>query len=104
MVGAPGINATQKQTLVDAIGKLAKSKILPAAVPNKDEHNETEPVVYAYVRISGDDIPESEQIPHNLNLTGVEVKANIRCGKHAMGYSLFYGLWEFVNQKWFQFF
>jgi putative tricarboxylic transport membrane protein len=26
VMGAPGINATQKQTLVDAIGKLAKSK------------------------------------------------------------------------------
>jgi hypothetical protein len=85
-------------------GKLAQKKIAPAAVPNKDEHNETEPVVYAYVRITGDDIPADEQIPRNLYLTGVEVKANIRCGKHAMGYSLFYGLIEFVNQKWFQFF
>src|SRR5262249_30440616 len=26
-------------------GKLARKKIAPAAVPNKDEHNETEPVV-----------------------------------------------------------
>jgi hypothetical protein len=85
-------------------GKLARRKIAPAAVPNKDEHNETEPVVYAYVRVSGDDIPADEQIPRSLYLTGVEVKANIRCGKHAMGYSLFYGMWEFLNQKWFQFF
>jgi hypothetical protein len=85
-------------------GKLARRKIAPAAVPNKDEHNETEPVVYAYVRINGDDIPAADQVPANIYLTGVEVKANIRCGKHAMGYSLFYGLIEFVNQKIFQFF
>jgi hypothetical protein len=85
-------------------GKLARRKISPEATPNKDDHNETEPVVYAYVRISGDDIPESLRIPRSQYLTGVEVRANIRCGTHSMGYSLFYGVVEFVHQKIFQFF
>ncbi len=85
-------------------GKLARRRIAPAAVPNRDDHNETEPVVYAYVRISGDDIPDDRRIPRQLYLTGVEVRANIRCGKHPLGYCLFYGLWEFICQKWFQLF
>jgi hypothetical protein len=85
-------------------GKLAKNKVQPAAVPNRDDHNETEPVVYAYVRLSGDDIPKDLQVPREYYLTGVEVRANIRCGSHSMGYSLFYGLGEFVCQKIFQFF
>ncbi len=85
-------------------GKLARSKISPEIVPNKDDHNETEPVAYAYVRITGKDIPQEDQIPRNLYTTGVEVRANIRCGKHSMGYSLFYGVGEFICQKVFQFF
>ncbi len=85
-------------------GKLARRRIAPEAIPNKDDHNETEPVVYAYVRISGDDIPPGDRIPVKHYVPGVEVRANIRCGKHAMGYSLFYGVWEFLHQKYFQFF
>ena len=85
-------------------GRLARRKISPEASQNKDEHNETEPVVYAYVRITGDNIPPSAQIPRVQYLTGVEVRANIRCGTHSMGYSLFYGVVEFLHQKYFQFF
>lgn len=85
-------------------GKLARRRIFPAAVPNRDDHNETEPVIYAYVRISGEDIPESRRVPRKLYLTGVEVTANVRCGKKPLGYCLFYGLWEFLCQKWFQLF
>src|SRR5262249_30648622 len=84
-------------------GKLKRSRVEKAAVPNRDDHNETEPVVYAYVRVRGDDIPVKDQIPDALYLTGVEVRANIRCGTHSMGYSLFYGVFEFVHQKIFQF-
>jgi len=35
----------------------------------------------------------------NLLLTGTEVVAKVRCGDHAMGYSLFYGVWEFIYEK-----
>jgi hypothetical protein len=27
------------------------------------------------------------------------VVAKVRCGDHAMGYSLFYGVWEFIYEK-----
>jgi hypothetical protein len=32
-------------------------------------------------------------------VTGTEVVAKVRCGNHAMGYSLFYGVWEFFYEK-----
>ena len=66
--------------------------------------NESEPVVWASVRINGDDIPASEQIRGRRLVAGTEVHTKIRCGQRAMGYSLFYGLWEFACQKIFQFF
>ena len=37
-------------------------------------------------------------------LTSSGVKAKIYCGDHAAGYSLFYGVWEFLYEKvvfWF---
>jgi hypothetical protein len=80
-------------------GKLHRSKVGGEAVPNQTDNNENEPVVFASVRITGDDIPEDYRLPRNLMLTGSEVHAKIRCGDHAMGYSLFYGLWEFFYEK-----
>src|SRR5581483_1033072 len=82
-------------------GKLAKSKIASQATINQTENNESEPVVMAWARIHGDDIPKELALPvENFNkLTGVEVRARIRCGPHAMGYSLFYGVWEVVYEK-----
>jgi hypothetical protein len=32
-------------------------------------------------------------------VTDVEVKARIRSGDHSLGYSLFYGMWEFLYEK-----
>jgi hypothetical protein len=32
-------------------------------------------------------------------LTGTEIHARVRCGNAAMGYSLFYGVWEFIYEK-----
>ena len=84
-------------------GKLAWRKISAQAIPNKDDHNETDPVFYAYVRVSGDDIAAEDQIPVDLNLASVGVRGKVCCGKHAMGYSLFYGVWEFLNEKVFQY-
>jgi len=82
-------------------GKLARRDIGGEATPNRDDNNEAEPVVLAYVRIDGDDIDPAQRLPHDENflVTGTEVVAKVRCGQHAMGYSLFYGVWEFFYEK-----
>jgi hypothetical protein len=82
-------------------GKLKKDKIANQADPHKDDNNETEPVVLAWVRIDGSDIPPDRRIPQNLmrEVAGTEVKVKILCGRHRMGYSLFYGVWEFFYEK-----
>jgi hypothetical protein len=80
-------------------GKLRRDKIANQADPHKDDNNEAEPIVLAWVRIDGDDIPESKRIPHELLTAGTEVKCKVRCGNHRMGYSLFYGVWEFFYEK-----
>lgn len=80
-------------------GKLAKSKISPQASPNRDDNNEPDPVVVAWVRIEGDDIPAASRIPPEVFLHGIQIGARVRCGNRAMGYSLFYGVWEFFYEK-----
>jgi hypothetical protein len=85
-------------------GRLARKDVAYDATPDKDEHNESEPVVVSYVRVSGEGIPPGDAIPENLLLSGVEVRTRIRCGNHAMGYSLFYGVWDFLYEKMFQLF
>jgi hypothetical protein len=85
-------------------GILYRSKMAGQATPNKDDHNESTPVVTAYVSLDDPDIPEADRLTRDLLVTGVEVHAKVRCQKHAMGYSLFYGLWEFLYEKvvfWF---
>ncbi|MBX7105732.1 MAG: hypothetical protein K1X57_16740 [Gemmataceae bacterium] len=85
-------------------GVLYKSRIAGEAVQNKDDHNEQSPVVIAYVSLDDPEIPEAYRIPPDLLVTGVEVRCKVRCGNHRMGYSLFYGLWEFLYEKvvfWF---
>jgi multidrug efflux pump subunit AcrA (membrane-fusion protein) len=80
-------------------GKLTRSRIASAADQDRDENNEAEPVVIARVRISGDDIDPADRIPAALLLADTQVSAKIRCGSFAMGYSLFYGVWEFLYEK-----
>jgi hypothetical protein len=81
-------------------GWLHRDQIARQADPHKDDNNEAEPVVLAWVRIAGDDIPEGQRVPEKLmQTTGIEVKAKVRCGRHKMGYSLFYGVWEFFYEK-----
>jgi len=80
-------------------GKLARTKIGGEASPNRDDNNESDPVVIAWVRITGPGIAEDDQIPTDQLVTGVEVHSKIRCGTRAMGYSLFYGMWEFFYEK-----
>jgi hypothetical protein len=79
--------------------KLRKDKIASQANTQKDDNNETEPVVFAWARIHGNGIPEADRIPPALLLTGGEVHTRIRCGNRAMGYSLFYGVYEFAYEK-----
>lgn len=85
-------------------GKLRRDKVGFQAVTDRDAHDEPEPIVRAWVRIDGKDIPEDSQLPARLLLSGTEVHARIRCGDRSMGYSLFYGVWEFLYEKIFFFF
>lgn len=80
-------------------GKLARAKLAGEANPNKDEAGESEPVVLASVRIDGPGIAEEDRIPPELLITGTEVHTKVRCGDHALGYSLLYGVWEFFYEK-----
>ncbi|MGE3807447.1 MAG: hypothetical protein AB7K24_22515, partial [Gemmataceae bacterium] len=81
-------------------GKLARAKLAGEARPNTEEAaSDAEPVVVALVRIEGDDIPPDQQIPRELLVAGTEVRAKVRCGDRAMGYSLFYGVWEFIYER-----
>lgn len=80
-------------------GKLHRDKVAYQAVNNRDDNNEPEPVIHAWIRISGEGISREQQIPTDLLLTGIEVHSRVRCGNRAMGYSLFYGVWEFLYEK-----
>ncbi len=80
-------------------GKLRRSKIAFQAITNRDANNEPDPVVQAWVRISGEGIPADARVPSSQLLAGTEVHARIRCGNRAMGYSLFHGVWEWVYEK-----
>lgn len=80
-------------------GKLSRNSVAGEANPNTEDTNESDPVVWASVRIDGPDIPKADQLPQDMLVTGTEVHSRIRCGNHAMGYSLFYGLWEFFYEK-----
>jgi hypothetical protein len=81
--------------------RLHKNKIAAMANVQKDDNNEPEPIVLAWARINSvnNDIPEDRLVPPSLLLSGSEVHARIRCGNHAMGYSLFYGVHEFLYEK-----
>jgi hypothetical protein len=79
--------------------KLRQGSIGGEATPNKDENNEAEPVIIAYVRIDGEGIDPARAIPREYLLTGTEIVAKVRCGPRPLGYSLFYGVWEFIYEK-----
>jgi hypothetical protein len=82
-------------------GRLSRAEVGGEATPNRDENNESDPVIIAYVRTTGDDIDASYHLPKSdeLLVAGTEVVAKIKCGNHRMGYSLFYGVWEFIYEK-----
>jgi hypothetical protein len=80
-------------------GKLDRDRIAGQTTPNKDDNNEPEPYVLAYVRIDGPDIDPAYQLPRESLVSDTDVHAKVRCGNHRLGYSLFYGVWEFLYEK-----
>ncbi len=90
-------------------GKLRRDRVAFQAIADRDAHEEPEPIVRAWVRVEPrdilvdgkvqKDIPEGQQLPLHLLVSGTEVHARIRCGDRPMGYSLFYGVWEFLYEK-----
>lgn len=79
-------------------GILKRENISSEAIPNRDEKDESEPEVIAYVSIDDPSIDQNYRLLGDLT-SGTEVRAKVRCGKHSMGYSLFYGVWEFFYEK-----
>lgn len=81
------------------LGRLYKEDLAAEAVPNRDEHDENEPVVTAYIKLNLDDIPPEKRVPEQHFVTGLEVRTRIRCGDHSLGYSMFHGVWEWFYEK-----
>lgn len=75
-------------------GRLFENEVNIEAVPNKDDHNETEPVTMAYIRV---DVPEDRL--ELFKKAGAEVRVKIHCGDRPLGYSLFHGVWEWFYEK-----
>lgn len=80
-------------------GRLYAEDMPGEAVPNRDDHNESEPVLVTYVRVNTDDTPDDQKIPRELFVAGVEAHCKVKCGHHALGYSLFHGVWEWFYEK-----
>jgi hypothetical protein len=84
-------------------GKLHRDRMAAEANINREEGTENEPVILAYVTINRQDdqsVPEAYRLPNRfLETSGAEVHSKIRCGDKSMGYSLFYGVWEFLYEK-----
>jgi hypothetical protein len=80
-------------------GKLYRDRIAGEATPNKDDNNENEPYVLAYVRVDDPSIDPAYRLPQGSLVSGTEVHAKVRCGNHRLGYALFYGVWEFLYEK-----
>ena len=43
--------------------------------------------------------PSILPIPADQFVTGLEVRTRIRCGDHALGYSMFHGVYEWFYEK-----
>jgi hypothetical protein len=82
-------------------GKLTADKVAGEATPGReDTPGETaESTVTASVRLDGPGIDPADQVPAELLVSGTEVHAKVRCGDHALGYSLFYGIGEFFCER-----
>lgn len=80
-------------------GRLYEEDIAAEAVPNRDDRDQTEPIVQAYVRVNIDGTAPAGMIPQSLFVAGQEVHTRVRCGNHALGYSLFHGVWEWFYEN-----
>ena len=71
---------------------------------NKEDKDEAEPVVLAYVRIDNDDpdlpkIDDGSLLPPEMLLPRHRSPRQDLLRHHPMGYSLFYGVFEFLYEK-----
>jgi hypothetical protein len=89
--------ASQSDTRYE--GRLYRDEMSAEAVANKNEHDENEPIITAYVKLNVPGTPEEKMIPREHFVTGLEVRTRIRCGDHALGYTLFHGVWEWFYEK-----
>ena len=80
-------------------GRLYEEDLAAEAIPNRDDHNESQPIVVAYVRVNLKGYTPEQMIPREQFVAGVEASTRIRCGNHAMGYSLFHGVYEWFYEK-----
>lgn len=80
-------------------GRLYEDELAREVVPNRDDHNESEPVSQAFVKIDFANLPEGRRIPRTLFASGQEVHLRILCGPRPLGYSLFHGVWEWFYEK-----
>lgn len=80
-------------------GRLYRDEMGAEAIPNKNDQDENEPVVPCYVKLNLPDIAESKWVPRDFFVTGLEVRTRVRCGKHALGYTLFHGVYEWFYEK-----
>jgi hypothetical protein len=80
-------------------GRLYEEDLAREVIPNRDDHNESEPVSVGYVKIDISQIPEGRRVPRTLFASGQEVHIRILCGQHSLGYSLFHGVWEWFYEK-----
>jgi hypothetical protein len=87
------------ETTVMYKGFLHRDRIASEATPKTDDQNDNEPYVLAFVRIEGQDIPEGYQVDRQRLTSATDVRAKVRCGPERAGYSLFYGVWEFLYEK-----
>jgi hypothetical protein len=82
-------------------GRLYRRDVTAEAAENKDAHDESERVIYSYVRVNDPGMPKEDHIPEELLVTGVEVHTKIRCGQRSLGYVLFGGVYEFLYEHVF---
>ncbi len=103
---SPGKTVAKKYLPVDMLfagsetdpykGKLYFADLGAEAVPNQNDHNESEPVVIAYVQVDPAQFREEDR--KALFVAGLEVRTKIRCGSHSLGYSWFHGVWEWFYE------
>jgi serine/threonine protein kinase len=82
-------------------GKLHRHRIAANFTASRGKQDEAEAVALAYVRLAGEGIAVQDSLPlqaPDLLDKGTEVDAKVRCGQHRLGYALFYGVSEFVDE------